>query len=119
MKIVLVVEDEPLIRLSLVEAIRAKKYQTAEARDGDAALKLIAARTFDAVVCDSHMPGRMSGLDVLLYYHDLYPDRIKVLLTGQSNREAEDRLKAMGGIYLEKPFAIEDLVVMLARLLED
>jgi CheY-like chemotaxis protein len=117
MKSVLVVEDEPLIRLSLVETLRAKKYEVAEARNGQSAIALIAAKSFDALICDSHMPGTMSGLDVLTYYHQLHPDKVKVLLTGQTSREAEDQIKAIGGIYLPKPFAIEDLAVMLARLL--
>jgi DNA-binding NtrC family response regulator len=117
MKAVLVVEDEPLIRLSLVETLRAKRYEVAEARDGEAAIELINARAFDAVICDSHMPGTKSGLDVLVYYHQRHPDKVKVLLTGQTSREAENQIKVIGGIYLAKPFAIEDLAVMLARLL--
>jgi DNA-binding response OmpR family regulator len=117
MKTVLVVEDEPLIRFSLVETLRAQTYEVTEARDGETAVHSIAAKTFDALICDSHMPGSLSGLDVLLYYHELHPDKVKVLLTGQTNRGAEDRIKGIGGVYLAKPFAIEDLAAMLARLL--
>jgi DNA-binding response OmpR family regulator len=118
MKAVLVVEDEPLIRLSLVETLRAKNYEVDEARDGQSAIALIAAKTFDALICDSHMPGTISGLDVLLHYHEQHPDKVKVLLTGQTSRETEDQIQGIGGTYLTKPFAVEELVVMLARLLQ-
>jgi CheY-like chemotaxis protein len=117
MKAVLVVEDEALIRLSLVETL-GPKYEVTEAGDGQSAIDFIGQKAFDALICDSHMPGTISGLDVLLHYHERHPANVKVLLTGQTSREAQEQVKAIGGIYLTKPFAIEDLAGKLAQLLD-
>ena len=61
---ILIVDDEPNNRRVLEQALTAFGHVTATAADGPAALKLLAAARFDAVLLDLHMP-QLSGLDVL------------------------------------------------------
>jgi PAS domain S-box-containing protein len=62
---VLLVEDDPAVRSSVLWQLRSLGYTVTEAPSGDEALALLAAGGFDAIVSDMVMPGRMSGLMVL------------------------------------------------------
>jgi len=55
---VLIVDDEPNIRLSLEFLMRQAGYDVRVARDGDAALAAVAERVPDLVLLDVMMPGR-------------------------------------------------------------
>lgn len=61
---ILIVDDEPSNRQVLEQALIAFGHATAMAADGGAALDLLAASRFDAMLLDLHMP-RMNGIEVL------------------------------------------------------
>jgi two-component system, response regulator PdtaR len=62
---ILVVEDEPLVRMDISEALRHHGYRVLEAANGDDALKLLAeGKTIHLVFTDVRMPGRSDGFDV-------------------------------------------------------
>ena len=58
MSAVLVVDDQPPVREFLVRWLGPAGYETAQAPDAEAALSLLAERSFDVVLCDVQMPGR-------------------------------------------------------------
>jgi CheY-like chemotaxis protein len=107
---VLVVDDEPLIRLDVAEFLRKKQYEVDEARDGKTALDLIQMKSFTAVISDYRMPGALNGLDVLKYYHVRYPENVKVLITAYGTDETEEQVKALGGVCLRKPLLFRELL---------
>ena len=114
---ILVVDDEPSVRDALDRALRLDGYKVALARDGRAALEVLADDPPDAVVLDVLMPAP-DGLEVcrrlraagdrtpvlLLTARDAVPDRVRGLDAG-----ADD--------YLVKPFALEELTARLRALL--
>jgi DNA-binding NtrC family response regulator len=110
---VLVVEDEPLIRFDIADFLRTKHYEVDEARDGKTARDLIDIKSFDAVISDYRMPGVLSGLDVLNYYHLRHPANVKVLITGYGTDETKRQVEAVGGVFLRKPFLHGDLLSAL------
>lgn len=118
MKCILVAEDEQLARWSVSETLRLEHYEVAEAPDAQTAISLIDAKDFDAVVSDYRMPGPLDGLDVLKHFHELNPDKLIVLVTGQ-NGDKQGDIEAIGGIYLRKPVFIEDLLGIINRRLKD
>lgn len=61
---ILSIDDEPLVRESLVAFLEDSGYQVLEAENGEEGLKMIHDRKPDLVICDLHMPV-MGGLDVL------------------------------------------------------
>lgn len=63
-RVVLVVEDEPVIRLSLVKLLENSGFETLEAEDGATALKVLAGCVPHVVLLDLMLPD-ISGLDVL------------------------------------------------------
>jgi CheY-like chemotaxis protein len=107
---VLVIDDEPLIRFDLAEFLRKKQHEVDEARDGKTALDLIHVKNFDAVISDYRMPGELTGVEVLDYYHRRYPDKVKVLITAYGSDEIRRQIQAFGGVFLRKPFLFEDIL---------
>ncbi|MFA6037059.1 MAG: SpoIIE family protein phosphatase [Legionellales bacterium] len=61
---ILSIDDEPLVRESLVAFLEDSGYQMLEAENGEQGLQIIHERKPDLVICDLHMPV-MGGLDVL------------------------------------------------------
>jgi two-component system, OmpR family, response regulator MprA len=114
---VLVVDDEPAVRLALERALRLESYEVELAADGREALDRLAADPLDAVVLDVAMP-HLDGLEVCRRLRDA-GDRTPVLML--TARDAvDDRvagLDAGADDYLVKPFALKELKARLRALL--
>jgi len=114
---VLVAEDESLVRLSLLESLRMQKYEVYGARDGETAIQFMDRKDFDAVITDYRMPGTVNGIDVLKHFHTRHCGRVKVLITGYGAPETEREVKEIGGVFVRKPFVIEQLIETIDKLL--
>jgi two-component system, OmpR family, response regulator MprA len=114
---VLVVDDEPAVRVALERALRLEAYEVELAADGREALDRIAGAAPDAVVLDVAMP-HVDGLEVCRRLRDA-GDRTPVLML--TARDAvDDRvagLDAGADDYLVKPFALKELKARLRALL--
>ena len=114
---ILVVDDEPAVREALERALRLDGYGVTLAKDGDMALKSIAADPPDLVVLDILMPG-LDGLDVCRLLRNAGNDVPILMLTARdavSDRVAG--LDAGADDYLVKPFALEELRARIRALL--
>ncbi len=113
---ILVVDDEPLKRITLQIELSEAGYEVAEAADAQTARRLIDARPFDVVVSDVRMPG-MSGLDLLTYVKQIRPEVEVVLMTAYATVDtAVLAIKRGAYDYITKPFTTPDLLVKLERL---
>ncbi|HTS69475.1 MAG TPA: HD domain-containing phosphohydrolase [Terriglobia bacterium] len=115
---VLVVDDEPAVRMFFREALRSVASQVAEAGDAPRALAAIESGDFDVVVCDVWMPGA-SGLDLLSLAQQNRWDVGFVLVTGQIRAEtviAALRLRAAD--FLLKPLRAEEVTHAVKRAFE-
>jgi two-component system, OmpR family, response regulator MprA len=115
---VLVVDDEPAVRVALERALRLESYDVELAADGREALdRLAAGAPPDAVVLDVAMPD-VDGLEVCRRLRNA-GDRTPVLML--TARDAvDDRvagLDAGADDYLVKPFALKELKARLRALL--
>jgi HD-like signal output (HDOD) protein/CheY-like chemotaxis protein len=81
---------------------------------GAEALQALALRPFDAVVSDMRMPG-MTGAQLLDIVQDKYPQTVRVILSGQSDRESIFRSFATAHQFLSKPCDSEQLTSLLER----
>jgi DNA-binding response OmpR family regulator len=116
---VLVVDDEPNIRLSLEFLMRKAGFAVRSAADGDEALAAIAEEPPDLVLLDVIMP-RKSGYEVCEAVRANPAWRgVRVLMLTASGREIErEKGLAMGADdYLTKPFATQDLLARVRVLL--
>ena len=107
---VLVAEDEPLIRMDIVEILTAEGYQViGEAENGQRAVDLAREHVPDVVLMDVKMP----VLDGISAAEQIAQKKIApvVLLTAFSQRELVERARDAGAMaYVVKPFSEKDLV---------
>ena len=81
---VLVVEDEPLIRLGLASAIEEAGYEVAEAANAsEAILVLESARGVRLVLTDVDMPGGMDGIRLAHYVRDRWSPVQLIVISGK------------------------------------
>ena len=80
-KRVLVVDDEPLARVSLADFLDDEGYETATASDGESAIQLHRKQPFDVCIVDIRMP-TVGGVDVILTLHQITPSSRFIVYTG-------------------------------------
>ncbi|HQL54010.1 MAG TPA: sigma-54 dependent transcriptional regulator [Phycisphaerae bacterium] len=113
---ILVVDDEPLKRITLQIELSEHGYEVYEAADAPAARRIFDARPIDVVVTDVRMPG-MNGLDLLTYLKQMRPSVEVVLMTAYATVEtAVLAIKRGAYDYITKPFTTQDLLVKLDQL---
>ncbi len=114
---VLIVDDEPSVATSLRRAL-GREHEVSVAGGAPAALELLAANTFDVILCDVYMPG-VSGLDLHDKVAAMDPALSKrfVFMSGGIDQPARARLEATSCDVIDKPFAMSDLRAMLTRRL--
>ena len=114
---ILVVEDEPLVRLIIVEALEAGGYSILEAAEGHAALAEIEqVGELRGLVTDIRMGATPSGWEVAQQAREKFPALAVVYVTGDSITEWPAKGVPQSAV-LQKPFASAELVAALANLL--
>jgi EAL domain-containing protein (putative c-di-GMP-specific phosphodiesterase class I) len=115
---VLLVEDDPIVRLAYTKVLRSSGLQLDTATDGLEALAKVAGGGFDAVVSDINMP-RLSGIEFLRKLRELALDVPVVLVTGGPALETAVRAVEYGAYrYLTKPVDIEALATTVCGAAE-
>jgi two-component system response regulator AtoC len=121
MSSVLLVDDEPKIRQALEAALRDERYEVVAASNARDALRLLGRRFFDVLVIDNMMP-EMTGLDLLreLAAATAEHDRPQVVvMTAYATIESAIEAMKLGAFdYLQKPFEIDELLVVVRRALD-
>ena len=108
---VLVVEDDPLVRETAVDALRDAGFLVVEAGTGEEALER-ARNGPDAVLLDLQLPGGLDGWDVAERLRQMRPDIPVVYATG---RVPSMRRDVPGSRYLHKPYSPRDLIVAICE----
>jgi len=116
---VLFVDDEPHVTDSLKRSLRKEPYEVLSANSASEALKMLAREPVDVVVSDEKMPG-MQGSEFLAQVCKLYPETVRIILTGHGSMEAAIRAINEGEIYrfLTKPCNEVDLAVTIRQALQ-
>src|SRR6195952_1168973 len=113
--VVLVVEDEFLLRMDAVDIIAAAGFEVLEAANADEAIEILESR-FDITVVftDIQMPGSMDGLKLAAAIRGRWPP-IKIIATSGRVDVRQDDLPE-GGRFLPKPYSPEQIVRTLREL---
>ena len=114
--VVLIVEDEALIRIDAIDAIEAAGFDVIEAADADQAIAILEQRSdIGLIFTDVQMPGSMDGLKLAHFVKDRWPP-IKIVATSGHAKISESDLPA-GSRFLSKPYAAEDIANAVGQLI--
>jgi two-component system, NtrC family, response regulator AtoC len=115
---VLVAEDEPAARASLVELLEAERFRVLSAKDGDQALSLTLREEPDAVLLDIRMPG-LDGLSLLRQALKGGSDSVFIVMTAYGDSSTAIEAMKLGAFdYLSKPLDFAHVLSQLNRAIE-
>ena len=101
---ILVVDDEDVVRRSLVRAAQVRDHQVKEARDGEEGLKVWGEFKPDLVFLDILMPG-LSGPQVLKELSQDMTEAKVILISAYSGEfDAKNTLSHGADLFVQKPF---------------
>jgi len=113
--VVLIVEDEFLLRMDAVDMIEAAGFEAVEAANADLAIEILEARSDITVIfTDIQMPGSMDGLKLARAVRGRWPP-IKIVATSGHVHVSERDLPA-GGRFLAKPYSPLQVTGVLREL---
>ncbi|MBZ4394616.1 sigma-54 dependent transcriptional regulator [Myxococcus sp. MISCRS1] len=112
---ILVADDEPSIRHILTLVLTDRKYEVRAVADGEEALRELAARDYDVLLCDVRMP-RKDGLTLLREAQAAHPGLTVVVMSAYGSQEqALEAVSAGAYDYVQKPFKPEEIVFVLRK----
>jgi HD-like signal output (HDOD) protein len=116
MKVLLFVDDEVRVLQGLQRQLRnmRNEWDMNFVDDARKALEFMASRPVDVLVSDMMMP-EMDGAELLIEVSKRHPNTIRIVLSGQAEREAILRLVGPAHQYLSKPCDAEELRSAMAR----
>jgi two-component system, response regulator PdtaR len=109
--VILVVEDEVLVRAAAADHLRRAGYAVLEASNADEALRLLQKMSIDVLFSDIAMPGSMDGLGLIGWLRSHRP-HVKTIVTSGSQQPT-----AGFGMFLSKPYRLVDLDFCIAKVL--
>ena len=119
--VILVIEDDPELRVSLKVVLKDKGHHAVTAPDGIAALELVAQGTVrpDLILTDYHLPKGMNGLQLTAKLREKLHNQIPVIiLTGDISTETLREIAQHDGVRLSKPAKSKELTQIIQRLLQ-
>ena len=115
---VLIVEDDPTLRMALLDTLEAADFQVFEACNGKEALLQLMHQDIDVIVSDVQMDG-MDGNELLKATREKYPSVPFVMMTAHASVERAVAAMRDGATdYLQKPFEAASLVSTVTRMVK-
>ena len=115
---ILVVDDELSMREMLQIALEKEGYSILLAKNGAMAMEMMKHNEYDLLLCDMKMPG-VTGMEVLKKSKGLHPNIPVIIITAFSTSEsAREAMKVGAYDYLQKPFDLEDVKLIIKNALE-
>jgi CheY-like chemotaxis protein len=114
--VVLIVEDEFLLRMDAVDTVKEAGFEAVEAANADEAIEILEARPDITVVfTDIQMPGSMDGLKLAQAVRGRWPP-IKIVATSGHAHVSESDLPK-GSRFLPKPYSATQITGVLRELI--
>ena len=114
--VILVVEDEMLLRMRVVNMVEDAGYIPVEAVDADNALAILQSRSDIALLLtDIQMPGSMNGLELAHAVHDRWPPIKIILASGQLKLSTTDI--PPDSRFFGKPLSSDEIIAEMRDML--
>ena len=112
---VLIIDDEPLMRLSLLDALKDEGYQVQEAANGEDGIHKARMSRYDLVITDLKMPGS-DGLQVVRACKEASPETEVIVITAHGSVDTAVQAMKLGAYdYVTKPFSMDELLLTVDR----
>jgi DNA-binding NtrC family response regulator len=116
---ILFVDDDPAILGMVEEYLSHLKYRVSIADNGLKALDMIKDKNFDIVFSDFKMPD-IDGLELLAVIKEYRPETEVIIVTGHGTMESAIQAMKFGSYdYLQKPFKLDILKIIIDRIVEE
>lgn len=113
----LLVEDEFLVRLTLVEALTDEGYEVAEAASGDEAMGALQDGSAIALMLtDIQLPGSMNGRELARRARQAQPDLPIIFMTGRPESMGSEATSARD-MFIAKPYLPSEICAAVQRML--
>ncbi len=114
---ILIIDDEPLMRISISDALKADEYSVTETGMGRDGINHIRDNGFDIVITDLRLPD-VDGIEVLKACKRHSPETMVILITAYGSVDtAVEAMKYGAYDYITKPFSMDELLLMTKRLI--
>lgn len=114
---ILVVEDDPAIRLGVVETLKSEGYRVIVAEDGYSGMRVALEETYDLMLLDLMLPG-IDGLQILEAVRGVKPEVPVILATARGDESERIRgLQAGSDDYVVKPYSVKELLARIQAVL--
>jgi len=114
----LIADDDPVALALLAEVLTGEGYAVRSASSGSECLRLAESQSFDLAVVDLRMPD-VNGLEVTRRLSALQPGAPVIILTAFATIDtAIEAIRQGASDYLSKPFRMEQLILVVRRILE-
>ena len=114
-QLVLVVEDEPILRMMAVDMVEDAGFEAIEASDAVEAVRILESRPDIRIVfTDIDMPRGMDGMRLAAAIRDRWPP-IDIILTSGHYVEADVRMPARS-VFFQKPYRPDQVVAAMRRM---
>jgi len=115
----LVIDDDLIFIETVAELMEVLNFETIAIRNPVDALKYTKEELPDIILCDLSMP-QMNGLDLFKKAKELHPKAIFIVMTGYASVESAVEAMRMGASdYLQKPFSLEHLDLVVKRAVNE
>ncbi len=115
---ILIIDDEPLMRISIADALKAEGYYVKVAATGPEGVDFIKKEQFDLIISDLRLPG-LDGLQVLQTCREVSARTGVILITAHGSVEtAVEAMKIGAYDYVTKPFSMDELLLIVKRLVK-
>ena len=116
--VVLLVEDEPLVREFEIDVLQDAGFRVLEARTADEAFDMLRGRPDVRIVfTDVDMPGSLNGFEFARLVHQGWPE-VAILVSSGKLAPQDGDLPA-GAAFIAKPYRPDDLVEQLHKLVRE
>jgi DNA-binding NtrC family response regulator len=113
---VMVIDDEPLMRITVQDALAAEGYKVITAETGGNGLTLLRENQADMVITDLRLPD-MDGIQILREVKTFSPETQVIMITAYGSIDsAVTAMKQGASDYLTKPFSMDELLLIIKRI---
>lgn len=118
-KVILVVDDEPAVRMTILEALSDHSYRVLEAENGQSGLSILKTQTgIDLLVTDVGLPGGMNGRQLADAARQNRPGLKVMFITGYAESKIIERERMdLGMDVMIKPFKLSELLNRVGKLI--